>query len=109
MKRGDVVIVVFPGELGKPRPAIIVQADELGDATTTILACPLSSDIRETARLRPILEPSAQSGLRVLSQLMADKITPLRRDHIRQRIGSLSDSECEQVDRALLIVLGLSR
>ena len=109
MKRGDVAIVVFLGELGKPRPAVIVQADELGDATTTVLACPLSSDVRDTTRLRPILEPSAHSGLRVPSQIMADKITPLRRDRIRQQIGSLSDLECEQVDQALLIVLGLSR
>jgi hypothetical protein len=28
VKRGDVVVVVVPGELGKPRPGVIVQADE---------------------------------------------------------------------------------
>jgi mRNA interferase MazF len=44
VKRGDVVLMVVPGELGKPRPGIIVQANELGDETTTVLVCPLSSD-----------------------------------------------------------------
>ena len=27
MKRGDVVTVALPGDYGKPRPAVVVQAD----------------------------------------------------------------------------------
>ena len=46
MKRGDVVIVAY-GELGRPRPAVIIQADELGGATTTVVACPITSEIVE--------------------------------------------------------------
>jgi mRNA interferase MazF len=37
VNRGDVVLVVAPGDLGKPRPGVIVQADELGDTTTSVL------------------------------------------------------------------------
>jgi len=109
VRRGDIAIVVAPGELGNPRPAVVVQADELGDETTTVLVCPLSSDMQEASRLRPVFEPSTHNGLRVVSQAMADKITPLRRDRIRQLIGSLNDAERERLDRALLIVLGLAR
>ena len=40
---------------------------------------------------------------------MTDKITALRRDRIRRVIGSLDGDAADQIDRALLIVLGLAR
>jgi len=68
VKRGDVVLMVVPGESGRPRPGIVVQADELGDATTTVLTCPLTSDVQSIARpiLRPVIEPARGNGLRGL-------------------------------------------
>ena len=75
MKRGDVVIVVAPGEFGKPRPAVIVQADELGDRSTSIIVCPLSSAVARAGRIRPVIEPTPANRLRERSQIMTDKIT----------------------------------
>ena len=109
MKRGDVVLVVAQDDMGKPRPGIIVQADELGDATTSVLICPLSSEVTELHRLRPVVEPAASNGLRLRSQIMTDKINALRRDRIRQVLGSLDIEASEQLDSALLVVLGLAR
>ena len=40
LKRGDVVLMVVPGDLGPPRPGIVVQANELGGATTTVFNLP---------------------------------------------------------------------
>lgn len=109
MKRGDVVVVVAQGDMGKPRPGIIVQADELGETTNSVLVCPMSSDLTEFHRLRPVVEPTASNGLRLRSQIMTDKINALRRDRIRQVVGSLDADASERLDRALLIVLGLGR
>lgn len=109
MKRGDVVLMVAPGDLGKPRPAIVVQADELGADTITVLVCPLSSDIQDSPRLRPIVEPDPNNGLRIRSQCMTEKVMPLRRDRIRRVLGSLDVSTVDQIDRALLVMLGLAR
>jgi mRNA interferase MazF len=109
VNRGDVVLVVAPGDLGKPRPGIIVQADELGDTTTSVLVCPLSSDLSDFRRTRPVVEPSATNGLRLPSQIMTDKVNPLRRDRIRRVIGSLDAESTEQLNSALLVVLGLAR
>jgi mRNA interferase MazF len=109
VRRGDVVIVVIPGDLGKPRPAVVVQADELGDKTKTILVCPMSSEIAGTLLLRPIVEPSAANGLRVRSQIMTDKLIALDRRRIRQSVGALERDASERLDRALLLVLGLTR
>jgi mRNA interferase MazF len=109
MKRGDIAVVVAPGDLGKPRPAVIVQADDLGHDTTTVLVCPLSSEVAPTGGLRPIVEPTIGNGLRVRSQIMTDKTTALRRDRVRRVLGRLDRSTQDQLDRALLIVLGLAR
>ena len=109
MKRGDVVIVVAPGELGKPRPAVVVQADELGNATTSVIVCPLSSAIARAGRIRPVLEPTPANGLRARSQVMTDKITALRRDRVRGSVGRLDPDQTARLDRALLLVLGLAQ
>lgn len=109
MRRGDIVLMVAPRETGRPRPGIVVQADELEIGASTILICPLSTDIRHSPRLRPLIDPTEQNGLRIRSQAMTDKISPLRHDRIRAVIGSLDAETTERLDRALLIVLGLAR
>jgi mRNA interferase MazF len=109
VKRGDVVLLVAQGDMGKPRPGVIVQADELGDTTNSVLVCPMSSEVTEFHRLRPVIEPAASNGLRLRSQIMTDKINALRRDRVRQVLGSLDTDESERLDSALLVVLGLAR
>jgi mRNA interferase MazF len=111
VKRGDVVLMVVPGELGRPRPGIIVQADELGQDTSTVLACPLSSDLqaKPNPRLRPLLDPSAGNGLRARSQIMTDKTFAQRRARVRQVIGAIDSETSDRLDAALLLVLGLAR
>jgi mRNA interferase MazF len=109
VKRGDVVLLVAQGDMGKPRPGIVVQADELGDTTNSVLVCPMSSDVTEFHRVRPVVEPTASNGLRLRSQIMTDKINALRRDRVRRVLGSLDDETSERLNIALLVVLGLAR
>jgi mRNA interferase MazF len=109
VKRGDVVLLVAQGDMGKPRPGVIVQADELGDTTNSILVCPMSSDITEFHQIRPVVEPSTTNGLRLRSQIMTDKINALRRDRIRRVVGSLDDETSARLNSALFLVLGLTR
>ena len=109
MKRGDVVLLVAQGDMGKPHPGVIVQADELGDTTNSIVVCPMSSDISEFHLVRPVVEPSATNGLRLRSQIMTDKLNALRRDRVRKVLGSLDGETTERLNSALLTVLGLAR
>jgi mRNA interferase MazF len=108
VKRGDTVILVAAGDLGKPRPGVIVQADELGDDTNTIIVCPMSSELGGTPRLRPTVDPTAHNGLQARSQIMTDKVIALRRDRVRRVIGHLDPAERDALDRALMVVLGLA-
>jgi mRNA interferase MazF len=109
VKRGDVVLVVVPNELGRPRPGVVVQADEFNEELSTIFVCPISSDLQDGLRLRPVVEPKPSNGLRLRSQIMTDKMIALRRDRIRRIIGHIDTEISEQLDRALLVVLGLAR
>jgi len=111
IRRGDVVLMVVPGELGRPRSGIVVQGDELGGNTTTVLTCPLSSDLTDNPnpRLRPIIEPSVGNGLRVRSQVMTDKLLAQRRGRLRRVIGAIDAPTRDRLDAALLLVLGLAR
>ena len=109
MKRGDVVLVVVPSELGRPRPGVIVQADEFSKDLSTVFICPVSSDVQEKLPLRPIIEAEPSNGLRLRSQIMTDKMIALRQDRVRRIIGHIDSETSEQLDRALLVVLGLAR
>jgi len=108
VKRGDVVLAVVPSELGRPRPGVIVQADEFKDLSTVFI-CPVTSDVQERLPLRPIIEARPSNGLRLRSQIMTDKMIALRQDRVRQVIGHIDSETSEQLDRALLVVLGLAR
>jgi mRNA interferase MazF len=109
MRRGDIVLMVPPRELGKPRPGLVVQADELERDATTVIVCPLSSDIQKSPRLRPIIEVSPGNGLRQVSQVMTDKLIALQHARIRAVVGSVDAETMERVNLALLLVLGLAR
>jgi mRNA interferase MazF len=88
---------------------VVVQADEFNDELTTIFVCPISSDLQERLPLRPIIEAKPSNGLRLRSQIMTDKMIALRHGRVRRVIGQIDTETSEQLDRALLVVLGLAR
>jgi mRNA interferase MazF len=108
VRRGNVVIVSH-GEFGRPRPAIVVQSDELGDSTATVLVCPITSELTERLPVRPIIQPAQENGLRVRSQIMTDKLLAAPRERVRSVIGAIDSETSNRLDTALLIVLGLAR
>jgi mRNA interferase MazF len=107
--RGHVVLMVASGEVGRPRPGVVVQSNVLGPETFTVLLCPLTSDIDPSRVLRPVVPQTPRNGLLVRSQIMTDKLMPLRRDRIRRVIGTIEAEVLSELDRALLVVLGLAR
>lgn len=107
MRRGDVVTVAAgSGYAGKPRPAVVVQADGF-DHTLSLVICPFTTDAVKTELLRVAVSPSAQNGLLAPSSIMVDKVAAVRRDKIGKRIGHLPDTDLARLDQALLVFLGL--
>jgi mRNA interferase MazF len=105
--RGSVIIVAH-GDFGRPRPAVVVQADELG-YTTSIIVCPITSEVTEKLPIRPTVDPKTENGLHFRSQIMADKMTALPRERVRRVIGTIDSDARDRLNVALLLVLGLAR
>jgi mRNA interferase MazF len=107
VKRGEFVTVALQGDFGKPRPALIIQADRF-DQTAAMTILPVTSDLVDAPLLRPIVEPSEANGLRKRSQIMVDKIITTQRDKIGPVFGCLDDENMLSVTRTLAVFLSIA-
>lgn len=105
MRRGDVVTVSLPGDYGKPRPALIIQAD-LFREHPSVTVLPITSHIVEAPLLRIAIGP--ECGLDRQSQIQIDKAQTPRRERIGTIIGHADDATLHSVNRALTVFLGLA-
>jgi len=108
MRRGDVVTVAASGDYGKPRPAVILQTDALPAEHTSVVVCQMTTECSEAPDFRVTIEVTEKNGLRVRSQVMADKPVTIRRERIGQRIGHLDDKDIARLNIALAFVMGLA-
>lgn len=108
MKRGDVVVVALSGDYGKPRPALIVQSDLFNEAHASVTLAPVTSTIVDAPLFRLTLEPSSETGLRSVSQIMIDKVTTVQRDKVGRTIGQVGDETMLRVNRGIALWFGLA-
>src|ERR1700730_17475077 len=108
MRRGDVVTVAATGDYGKPRPAVIVQTDALPAAHASVVVCQMTSDCSDAPDFRVTIDPSERNGLRVKSQVMADKPVPDRREPIGRDIGYLQQKSFGRLKFPLAFGMGLA-
>ncbi|MDN5871053.1 MAG: type II toxin-antitoxin system PemK/MazF family toxin [Nitrococcus sp.] len=108
LKRGDVVLIVAQGDHGKPRPAVVVQADVFSEESTSMAVCPMTSTLMELRILRLRVKPSDESGLQKPSDIMVDKITTLKKSRIKDVIGRLDEPTMARLTRSLSVLLGIA-
>ena len=108
MRRGDLVTVAASGDYGKPRPAVIVQTDAFPASHASVVVCQLTSDLVDAPDFRVTIEPKPENGLRLTSQVMADKPVTIRRDRVGQKIGRLGNHDMARLGIALAFVFGLA-
>lgn len=108
VKRGDLVTVSLPGDLGKPRPAVVVQSDVVPAEFRTVTLLPLTGSIAPAPDFRITVEPSRTNGLREVSQIMVDKVVTHARGKVGEVFGALDDRTMLRVNRALALWLGLA-
>ena len=108
LKRGDLVVVAMAGAVGKPRPALVVQADLFNETHTSVTLVPVTSTLVDAPLFRLTVAPSPGNGLRALSQIMIDKVTTVARARIGPTIGHVEDDLLLQVNRALALEVGIA-
>lgn len=107
MRRGDVVTVAATADHGKPRLAVIVQTDAFPESHAAVVLCQLRSELEDAPDFRVTIVPKPENGLRVTSQVMADKPVTIRRKRIGQKIGRLGSQDMARLNAALAFVLAL--
>lgn len=108
MIRGDLITVAIQGDFGKPRPALVVQADQF-EALGTLTVLPVSGTLIQAPLFRITIQPSAQNGLQKLSQVMADKTITIKRDKVGVVVGHLEAETMMEVERSLAVFLGIAK
>jgi len=94
--------VASPGVYsGKPRPAVVVQADRWLQAHPSVTLCPLTSTLRQAPLVRIAVQPSARNGLRKPFQLMVDKLFTVPLQAVGEVVGQLERQVLVDLDLAL--------
>ena len=112
LKRGDVVLVLFPHsdlKTAKPRPALIVQTDNLESGLPQVVVAMITSRMfraNHPSRVLIKLDSPAgkESGLLTDSVVMTDNLATISEIAIDRVIGKIPMGE---VDKALKHTLGL--
>ena len=106
--RGDFVTIAMQGDYGKPRPALVIQANQFSEhASVTVL--PVTSALVPAPLLRVTVQPSAENGLRKPSQMMIDKILTVKRGKVGATFGYIHRDAMVEVERCLAVFLGIAK
>lgn len=116
MKRGDVVLVLFPhagGAAAKRRPALVIQADFYNQRITNLLLASITSNLsRQNDAAHYFCDVSTpegkQSGLAQNSLVSCLNIATLPIAAVGGKIGALSPLAMLDIDRCLKAAMGIA-
>jgi mRNA interferase MazF len=104
IRRGDVVLVnldpVVGSEVGKTRPAIVLQNDLANRSSPTLTVIPISSSVDRVFPFQ-VLIPAGEGGLTLDSKALCEQIRTLSRGRLRERLGRLPPGRLEEIRAAL--------
>lgn len=106
--RGDFVTIAMQGDFGKPRPALVIQADQFsGHSSVTVL--PITSTLLDAPLLRITVLPDAENGLSKPSQVMVDKAMTVKREKVGAAFGTIDANAMISIERCLAVFLGIAK
>ena len=105
MNRGELWTVSRGVYAAKPRPALIIQ-DNLFSATESVVVIPLTTTVADVTIAR-IAIPTT-TGIAQPTYAMIDKITTVRRSSLGKRVGRVPAALVADIERSLMVFLGLA-
>jgi mRNA interferase MazF len=97
----------MPGDYGKPRPALVIQADQFSEVDSVTVVF-ITGTITAAPMLRLTVEPTSDTGLRKSSQIMVDKLMTVRRERVGEPFGRLDVETMLALNRSVELFLGLA-
>jgi mRNA-degrading endonuclease toxin of MazEF toxin-antitoxin module len=106
-RRGEVWLVAFPDD-PKTRPALIVSPDARNQFATSVLAVPITTNLRPAAT--HVSLPARAGGLSYDSMARCENVSYLHKSRLARGplAGPISPSLMRDVESALLRSLGLT-
>jgi mRNA interferase MazF len=103
-RRGDVFLVnldpVIGSEIGKTRPAVVLQNNLANRSSPTVTVVPLSTNLDRIFPFQ-VRIPAGEGGLERESKALCEQIRTLSRDRLLQRLGALSPERLREIRAAL--------
>ena len=106
--RGDFVTIAMQGDFGKPRPALVIQANQFSEHTS-VTVLPITSTLVAAPLLRITVQPNAENGLQKPSQVMVDKAMTIKRDKVGSSFGRIDTEAMVEIERCLAVFLGIAK
>jgi mRNA interferase MazF len=104
MQRGDVFLVnldpVVGSEVGKTRPAIVLQNEMANRTSPTVTVVPLSTNAERVFPFQ-VLIPAGEGGLTRDSKALCEQIRTLSTRRLLQHLGSLPPERLQEIRIAL--------
>jgi len=106
INRGEIWSVAWMGLARKPRPALVIQAEEYRLTETDILAL-ITTTENEASVLRLPVKADESNGLEEDSFICLDKLMAIPLTNLGKCYGKVSDEVMREVNTRLIKILGI--
>ncbi|MDR3317932.1 MAG: type II toxin-antitoxin system PemK/MazF family toxin [Clostridiales bacterium] len=111
IKRGDIYFAdlspVVGSEQGGLRPVLIIQNDVGNKFGPTVIAAAITSQLYKAKLPTHVPLPAEKFGLAKLSVALLEQVRTLDKRRLQERLGSVDKPLMDEINKALLISLGL--
>lgn len=110
-RRGEVYLVsrdpTVGAEIRKTRPAVVVQNDPANRRSPITIVAAVTSQFEEPLYPTEVLVRAREGGLTADSVVLLNQIRSVDKGRLVRRLGVLKTETMREIDRALLLSLGL--
>ena len=106
IKRGEIWSVLWTGLAQKPRPALVIQAEEYRLTETDILAL-ITTTENKASVLRVPVKADENNGLQKDSFICLAKLMAIPLANLGKCYGKVSNEVMQEVNERLLKILGI--
>lgn len=110
-KRGDIWLAdlnpVRGSEQAGIRPVLIFQNDLVNKFTTTVLAVPLTTNLRRAALPSSVQVSKGDGGLTTDSVALCHQLRVLDKTRLNRKLGEVSTSTIAAIESCILFTLGM--
>ena len=111
VQRGDVWLANLNPTRGSEqagiRPVLVFQNDVINRFTTTVLAIPLTTNLRRAALPSCVRVAQGEGGLESESVLLCHQLRVLDKTRLQHRLGTIGPATLASVERCVMFTMGI--